>query len=282
VAPSAVAVNTSLSLAISNTAGSLFQAGLRLGAERRLGVVPGLGGGTGWREDHSVVQVVAGQGGPAGECCEGRHVSSFPVVLVGGALSAVRARTSLVRAPPWAQRLGVQQGAGLAQVKSRPSRLGECGWVDTTAACNPAAAPLLVRQADPAAERHVAALLREVPMDPGEVADLMQDRGVLVLSDLSLPPTAPPAAAVAFHLDRAARTAQLAGLGVRAQLRGRGLDRRLLTGALTWLRADGFEQVHAVAAGGGAAASLLASAGFTAAGQDAGWADGRSRLVLLL
>jgi len=31
------------------------------------------------------------------------------------------------------------------------------------------------------------------------------------------------------------------------------------------LRADGFEQVHGVAAAGGAVASLLASAGFTAA-----------------
>lgn len=155
--------------------------------------------------------------------------------------------------------------------------------MDTTAAGHPAASPLLVRRADPAGERVVAALLREVPMDPGEVADLMRHHCVLVLSDLSLPPTAPPAAAVAFRLDQAARTAQLVGLGVRAHLRGRGLGRRLLTGALTWLRADGFEQVHTVAARGGAAASLLASAGFTAAdGQDAHGTDGRSRLVLLL
>jgi GNAT superfamily N-acetyltransferase len=155
--------------------------------------------------------------------------------------------------------------------------------VDITAAGNPAASPLLVRRAYPAGERDVAALLREVPLDPGEVADLMRHHGVLVLSDLSLPPAAPPAAAVAFRLDRAARTAQLVGIGVRTQLRGRGLGRRLMTGALTWLRADGFEQVHAVAARGEAAASLLASAGFTAADrQDADGADGRSRLVLLL
>ena len=93
----------------------------------------------------------------------------------------------------------------------------------------------------------------------------MRDHGVLVLSDLSLPPTAPPVAAAAFRLDRAAGTAQLAGIGVRVDLRGRGLSRLLLTGALTWLRADGFEQVHAFAAGGGAGASLLASAAFTTA-----------------
>ena len=155
--------------------------------------------------------------------------------------------------------------------------------MDTTAAGNPAASPLLVRRADPAGERVVAALLREVPMNPGEIADLMRHHGVLVLSDLSLPLAAPPAAAVAFRLDRAARAAELVGLAVRAHLRGRGLGRRLLTGALTWLRADGFEQVHAVAARGEAAASLLASVGFTAAvGQDADRADGRSRLVLLL
>jgi GNAT superfamily N-acetyltransferase len=155
--------------------------------------------------------------------------------------------------------------------------------VDTTAARSPAAPPLLVRRADPAAERHVAALLREVPVDPAEVADLMRDHGVLVLSDLTLPPTAPPLAAAAFRLDRSAGTAQLAGIGVRAHLRERGLGRRLLTGALTWLRAEGFEQVHAFAAGGGAGASLLTSAGFTASvGLDADRADGRGRLVLLL
>jgi GNAT superfamily N-acetyltransferase len=154
--------------------------------------------------------------------------------------------------------------------------------VDTTAACNPAAPPLLVRRAGPAAERHVAALLRDVPIDPLEVADLMRDRGVLVLSDLTLAPTAPPLAAAAFRLHRAAGTAQLAGIGVRSHLRRRGLGRRLLTGALTWLRADGFEQVHAFAAGDGAVASLLTSAGFTAAGQDAGRAGGHSHLMLLL
>jgi GNAT superfamily N-acetyltransferase len=155
--------------------------------------------------------------------------------------------------------------------------------VDTTRARAPAAPPLLVRRADPAGERDVAALLQDVPVDPGELADLMRDHSVLVLSDLTLPATAPPLAAAAFRLDRPAGTAQLAGIGVRAHLRRRGLGGRLLTGALTWLRADGFEQVHAFAAGGGAGASLLASAGFTAAvGQDADRADGRSRLVLLL
>lgn len=71
-------------------------------------------------------------------------------------------------------------------------------------------------------------------------------------------------------------------VGVRAHLRGRSLGRRVLTGALTWRRADGFEQVHAVVAGGGAAASLLAAAGLAAAGQDADPTDGHSRLVLLL
>jgi len=112
----------------------------------------------------------------------------------------------------------------------------------------------------------------------------MRHHGVLVLTDLSLPPTVPPLAAAAFRLDRAPGIAQLAGIGVRARLRGQGLGRRLLIGALTWLRADGFEQVHVFAARGPAAASLLASAGFVverdAAPADP--ADGRSRLVLLL
>jgi GNAT superfamily N-acetyltransferase len=153
--------------------------------------------------------------------------------------------------------------------------------VDTTAARNPAAPALLVRRADPAGQRDVAALLRDVPVDPAEVADLLRHHGVLVLSDLTLPSAAPPLAAAVFRLHRPAGTAQLAGIGVRPDMRRRGLGRRLLTGALTWLQADGFEQVHAVAAPGGAGASLLASAGFTADhGTDR--ADGRSRLTLLL
>ena len=154
--------------------------------------------------------------------------------------------------------------------------------MDTTTARNPAVALLLVRRADPAGERHVAALLREAPVDPLEVADLIWHHRVLVLSDLTLPPTAPPLAAAAFRLHRRAGTAQLVGIGVRSDLRRQGLGRRLLTSALTWLRADGFEQVHAFAAPGEAGASLLASAGFTAVGQDTDRADGRSRLVLLL
>jgi GNAT superfamily N-acetyltransferase len=122
---------------------------------------------------------------------------------------------------------------------------------------------LLVRHADPAGERDVAALLRDVPIDRLEVADLMRHHGVLVLSDLTLPSAAPPLAAAVFRLRRPAGTAQLVGIGVRSDLRRQGLGRRLLTGALTWLRADGFEQVHAFAAGE-AGASLLASAGFIA------------------
>ena len=64
-------------------------------------------------------------------------------------------------------------------------------------------------------------------------------------------------------------------------LRRRGLARRLLTGALTWLRGDGLERVRACAAAGGAGALLLASAGFTV-DQQRPRADGRTRLVLLL
>ena len=64
-------------------------------------------------------------------------------------------------------------------------------------------------------------------------------------------------------------------------LRRRGLGHRLLTGALTWLRADGLERVQACAARGSAGASLLASAGFTADHETAR-ADRRSRFVLLL
>ena len=152
--------------------------------------------------------------------------------------------------------------------------------MDTTKGPGPPAPPLLVRWADPAGQQDVVTLLRDVPLAPREVADLMRLRGVLVLSDVTLPPSAPPLAAAAFRLDRAAGTAELAGIGVAALLRRRGLGRRLLTGALTVLRAEGFERVHACAAPG-AGTSLLASAGFTAAG-GAAQSGGRSRFVLLL
>jgi ribosomal protein S18 acetylase RimI-like enzyme len=140
---------------------------------------------------------------------------------------------------------------------------------------------LLVRRAAVAGERDVAALLREVPLDAMEVADLMRHHRVVVLSDLTLPSAAPPVAAAAFRLHRPAGTAQLAGIGVDVHLRGRGLARRLLTGALMLLRAEGLERVQACAAPGGAGASLLTSIGFTA---DHGTApaDARARLVLLL
>lgn len=153
--------------------------------------------------------------------------------------------------------------------------------MDTAAARNPAVPPLLVRRAAAGGERDVAALLRDVHIGSLEVADLMRRHGVLILSDLTLPPTAPPVAAVAFRFHRPTRTAQLAGIAVRLHLRRRGLARRLLTGALTWLRADGYEQVWACATPGGAGVSLLASAGFTTGG-DTTQADGCSRFLLLL
>jgi len=135
-----------------------------------------------------------------------------------------------------------------------------------------------------AGERDVAALLGDVPVDPVEVAYLMRRHWVLVLSDLTLPPTAPPVGVAAFRLDRSAATAQLAGIAVRLRLRGRGLGYRLLTGALTWLRAEGFERVRAFAPPEGAGASLLASAGFVGdCDRDPTVpAAGRSRLVLRL
>ena len=140
---------------------------------------------------------------------------------------------------------------------------------------------LLVRRAAVAGERDIAALLREVPLDAVEVAGLMRHHRVVVLSDLTLPSAAPPVAAAAFCLHRPAGTAQLAGIGVAVHLRRKGLARRLLTGALMLLRAEGLERVQAYPVPGGAGASLLASIGFTT-DQGAAQAAGRTGLVLLL
>lgn len=130
----------------------------------------------------------------------------------------------------------------------------------------------------------MAALLRDVPVDPAEVPDLIRHHWVLVLSDLTLPPTAPPMAVAAFRLDQPTATAQLAGIAVRPHLRQRGLGHRLLTGALTWLRAEGFERIRACAPPDRAGALLLASAGFVADCDTASTAPaaGRNRLILLL
>lgn len=130
----------------------------------------------------------------------------------------------------------------------------------------------------------MATLLRAVPVDPVEVADLIRHHWVLVLSDLTLPPTAPPIAVAAFRIDQPTATAQLAGIAVRPLLRGRGLGHRLLTSALTWLRAEGFERVRAFAPPDEAGASLLASAGFVGDcdSDPTAPAAGRSRLVLVL
>lgn len=146
---------------------------------------------------------------------------------------------------------------------------------------DPATPPLLlVRRTLVAGERDVAALLREVPLDAVAVADLMRHHRVLVLSDLTLPSAAPPVAAAAFRLHRPTGTAQLAGIGVAVHLRRSGLARRLLTGALMLLRAEGFERLQACPAPGGGA-SLLASIGFTA-DQGTARADGLTGLVLPL
>jgi len=149
-----------------------------------------------------------------------------------------------------------------AATKSRPSRRGDPDQVDTTAGRLPAAPTLLVRRAVLASEQDVVALLREVPVDTLEVADLIRQRGVFVLADLTLPLSARPVAAAAVRYERAAGTAQLAGIGVAAPLRRQGLGRRLLTGVLTMLRAEGVERVYACAGPRSAGASLLASAGF--------------------
>jgi ribosomal protein S18 acetylase RimI-like enzyme len=150
-----------------------------------------------------------------------------------------------------------------------------------TRGCDPVTPLLLVRRAAAPGGRDVAALLREVPLDAVEVADLMRRHRVLVLCDLTLPSAAPPVAAAAFRLHRPAGTAQLAGIGVAVHQRRRGLARRLLTGALMVLRAEGFERVQAHAAPGGAGTSLLASIGFTV-DHGAARVDGRTCLVLPL
>ena len=142
-------------------------------------------------------------------------------------------------------------------------------------------APLLVRCADPAAEQHVTALLRDAGVDPGEAADLLRQRCVVVLIDLTLPPSAPPFAAAAFRIDRKSRAAHLIAIGVPEPWRGRGLGRRLLTGTLTLLRAEGMDRVHACAHPGSPGSSLLVSAGFAADDYTA-HAGGLSRLSLLL
>ena len=149
------------------------------------------------------------------------------------------------------------------------------------AECHGPPATLLVRWADPAAEQHIAVLLHDAVADPGEVAGLLWRRWVTVLGDLTLPPSAPPLAAAAFRIDRQARTAHLIAIGVLKPWRRKGLGRRLLTGTMTLLRAEGVDRVNAWAHPGTAGSSFLVSAGFVTCDYTA-HAGGPSRFQLLL
>ncbi|HEY1616746.1 MAG TPA: hypothetical protein VGG25_03970 [Streptosporangiaceae bacterium] len=143
------------------------------------------------------------------------------------------------------------------------------------------AAPLLVRWASPDAQHGVAAVLRDTGADPAEVAGLVRRRCVLVLSDLTLPPSAPLLAAAAFRIDRLARSARLIAIGVPEPRRRQGLGHRLLGGALPLLRAEGVDRVQAWADERSAGASLLVDAGFTV-GRYTAHEGGSSRMWLLL
>ncbi len=124
-------------------------------------------------------------------------------------------------------------------------------------------------------------LLRPVLPDRTELAALVCQRGVFVLSDITLPLSVAPVAAAAFRLDPPASTARLMGIAVRRELRRKGLGRRLLASTVTLLRADGYLEVHARGWPCGEGASLLHSLGFTT---DRGAAEegGAGRLVLAL
>ena len=107
----------------------------------------------------------------------------------------------------------------------------------------------------------------------------MRHHGVLALRGFTLPPAAPPLAAAAFAFigwpGPPGWPASGSGCTCACEAWAAAPDRRGDAAAGT-----AFEQVHALAAAGGAAASLLASAGFTA-DRNTDRADGRSRLVLL-
>lgn len=143
------------------------------------------------------------------------------------------------------------------------------------------AAPLLVRRPPEAVQPLVTALLRDAGADPAEAADLLRQRSVLVLSDLTLPATAPPIAAAAFRIDRQAGTADLIAIAVQERWRRQGLGRRLLSATLTMLRAEGVDQVRALAHPGSPGASLLVNAGFAASNYTSS-TGGWSQFQLLL
>jgi hypothetical protein len=106
-------------------------------------------------------------------------------------------------------------------------------------------------------------LLGEVPVDPGEVAGLVRQRAVLVLSDVTLPPPALPVAAGAFRLDRRAAAAKLVGIAVAAPLAPAGPGPPAAHWCADAAACGGVQAgVHACAVPGGVTASLLAAAGF--------------------
>ena len=197
-------------------------------------------------------------------CCGGGHDRSFLIVLVMRRLSQ-SATTSLVWAPGSTRWLGVQPGPagcaarpGQVAAKSRPSRpVSWRGGRNHRTSARPRRRCWcggLSRTASGTSRRCWA----RFPLTPRRWLTCAAASRVLVLSDLTLPPSAPPVAAAAFRLrparwDRAAGRHRRpvgpapAGPGPPAAHRRADL-----------LRAEGFERVQPARArrGGGVAAGL--------------------------
>lgn len=105
-------------------------------------------------------------------------------------------------------------------------------------------ASLLVRRAGPEVVDWVAAVLGATDGRRAELADCAAAGGLFVLSDLAWEPPEPPVAAAALKVDRVGRRARFVGVARAKEARSEDLDRRLLEGVATLLRADGIETVE--------------------------------------
>ena len=122
---------------------------------------------------------------------------------------------------------------------------------------------LLVRRAAADHLGGVAPLLAGSGLTAGELTNIAHAGGVVVLADVALPPTSPPLAAAVIQLDPDRRVGRLVAVGVAAQLRGRGLGRRLFAGLVMLLRSEGIERVDAHASPASQVAMFLTAVGFT-------------------
>jgi hypothetical protein len=139
--------------------------------------------------------------------------------------------------------------------KPEPSRTADPADVEPSTT-------LLVRRIEPDRLDPVLPLLAVSGIERTELSRLAATRGVVGLSDVALPPTVAPLAALAVDVDTGRRVARIVAIGVAGPRQRQGLGRRLVNGTAILMRATGIERLEAVVPAFGTLAAFLGALGF--------------------